>query len=223
MTNSKNIEENKEHMLLLRMQIDQKIKQMDNSTKLYFQSVFILAAGIAIVITALAAIRDLDKILIVLTFGAPAFLISWAGCFIFIYWEHHMIRISYDYSEKMMAEIMKTPPNEIFLYHEDFLGVLNQTIFLPKLYPFNKLQIKSVQLIFAIIGLPVVMVFIASIWKANEYFSNTYFYLVYAGSNIAFALILLGIHLQSLRKERQLKNVLNIIPWYMRQEEIKKG
>jgi hypothetical protein len=214
MSNPQSIE-NKDKQLLefLAVQVEQKVRQVENATKLYFQSLIVLGAGVAIAVTAL---NWKSAVLIIFTFGIPSFLIAWFGCFLFIYWEHHMLRISLDYSEKKASEALGIPPSETYLYHEDFLGVFNQAKFIFK-------WIKSVQAVFVIIGAPAGIVFIYSVFKAKEYFRNNLDnYVYYVITILTAAIILFVIHYQCIRRERKLKRELGIVPVQERQEVKKK-
>ena len=195
--------------VFLSMQLEQKVKQVDNATKLYFQSLIVLGAGIATIVTALVTLKGWEKqMLAVFTFGIPAFLISWFGCFLFIYWEHHMLRINLDYTEKKAAEALKIPDDEVYLYHEDYLGVFNQAIL-----PFTK--IKSVQAVFIIIAAPSVATIFLAVIEAKDYFENTLYNIKYWYYYIAvifiIAVILVGTHVQCVLRERKLKKKLGII------------
>lgn len=208
MCNSKNIsvDKEKEYIQFLIAQVEQKAKQVENSTKLYFQSLFILGASIAIVITVLAKEQEWAEVVSkIFIFGIPFFLIAWFGCFLFIYWEHHMLRISLDYSEKKVAEVLRIPPNETYLYHEDFLGIFNQANFLPKI------KIKAVQIIFIIIGLPTCFAYFYFIFTAKEHIKNPYLYWFYLSFMSIIAIILIIIHWKCVRRERRLKEKLNIV------------
>lgn len=210
---------NKELLGFLEVQLEQKVKQVENATKLYFQSLIVLAAGVATLVTALAALKGWEgAILTLFTFGIPAFLISWFGCFLFIYWEHHMLRINLDYAEKKASEALGIPDDEIYLYHEDYLGVFNQANF-----PFKWGPLKSVQAIFVIIGLPAFPVIYISIVKARAYFTeNPIHWYIYLAIVSMAVITLLCIHLQCVGRERKLKRRLGIAPWDSRQQGGKK-
>lgn len=205
---------NNELIKFLGIQYQEKLRQVENSLKLYFQSVVILGIGVVAAITALSVEKDVSNIIFV---GIPLFLISWFGCFLWIYYEHHMIRISLDYSEKILAENFNIPPEKTFLYHEDFLGVLNQAIFMPKLLSFlKKHQFKSVQVVFVIIGLPGFGLFSYCGYRAfNLLRDKEQFGLIiailYAIFLLLSATILLAIHIQCVKRERKLKKHLGII------------
>jgi hypothetical protein len=200
----------KQYIQFLISQVEQKAKQVENSTKLYFQSLFILGASIAIAITALAQ-KDhwADTVSKIFIFGVPFFLIAWFGCFLFIYWEHHMLRISLDFSEKKVAEALHISPNETYLYHEDFLGIFNQSYFLSP-----KFKIKAVQVVFIIIGLPAAIAYgYFVVYEAKKYLDifSWYWYWLYCIGMILIAVALVFIHWRCVHKERRLKNKLNIV------------
>jgi hypothetical protein len=190
----------------LGIQLQEKVKQVENATKLYFQSLIVLAAGLATILTALASLKDYHQMILALvTFGIPAFLISWFGCFLFIYWEHHMLRINLDHTEKVAAKALGTDEKKIYLYHEDYLGVFNQAPFIWKL--------KSVQVVFVIIAVPVLFLCYISIIKAREYFFlNINLWYLYISTIMLLVIILLGIHIQCVIRERKLKKKLEIKP-----------
>jgi hypothetical protein len=178
---------------------------VENATKLYFQSLVVLAAGIATAITVLSK-QIIEAIPAVLIFGIPSFLIAWCGCFLFIYWEHHMLRISLDYSEKKAAEALNIKDNEIYLYHADFLGVFNQAQLMKgKFFP------KSVHILFFIIGVPAGLVYLYSAYEARKYLTNPYHYYIFLLLIFLFPIALLIIHLQCFRRERRFKKHLGII------------
>ncbi len=193
----------------LLVQLEQKVKQVENATKLYFQSLFVLAAAIAAVLTALAALKGREEqILLLVTFGIPAFLISWFGCYLFIYWEHHMLRINLDYTEMQAAEKLNIKKDKVFLYHEDYLGVFNQANFPFTFKPIKFGPIKSVQAVFVIIALPFFLVCCFSLYKAREYFQEELYYYIYLAVILLAMAILLYIHIQCVFRERKLKKKL---------------
>lgn len=195
-----------QRIVLYTSQIEQKTKQVENATKLYYQSLVLLAAGLAAALTLFTKTDgDQSMLTTIFTFGVPAFLISWFGCYLFLYWEHHMLRISLDYTELRASKIVGLRSEETYLYHEDFLGVLNQAYIKWK-------PLKSVHVLFSIIGIPWCAVLIYSVIRAQQYFDSSAGYIIYALSVFAFAVILLSIHGQVLRRERALKKELGIVP-----------
>ncbi len=213
MCNSQNQQDKtKNKISFMAVQLEQKVKQVENATKLYFQSLVVLAAGIATLVTAVVGLNDKSQILVLFTFGTPSFLISWFGCFLFIYWEHHMLRINLDYTEKMASEALGIPTDEIYLYHEDYLGVFNQADFK---VPFTRITFKSVRIVFVTIAFPFFIAIMFSIYKAKEYFINNihnwywgyFFYIIVIFIAI---LILLCIHGQCICREGKLKIKLGI-------------
>jgi len=208
MCNSQNQQDKtKNKISFMSVQLEQKVKQVENATKLYFQSLVLLAAGIATLFTAIAALKQENQILFLFTFGTPSFLISWFGCFLFIYWEHHMLRINLDYTEKMASEALGIPTDEIYLYHEDYLGVFNQADFK---FPFMRKTFKSVQIVFVTIAFPFFIAIIFSIYKAKDHFKNIGWYGFYIIVIFIAIMILLCIHGQCICRERKFKKKLGI-------------
>ena len=208
MCNSQNQKDKtKNKISFMAVQLEQKVKQVENATKLYFQSLVVLAAGIATLVTAIVGLNDKSQILVLFTFGTPSFLISWFGCFLFIYWEHHMLRINLDYTEKMASEALGIPTDEIYLYHEDYLGVFNQANFK---VPFTQITVKSVRIVFVTIAFPFFIAIIFSIYKAKDHFENIGWYWFYIIVIFIAIMILLCIHIQCIRREGKLKKKLGI-------------
>jgi len=201
-------------------QIEQKTKQVENATKLYFQSLVILAAGLATALTLISKIDANNKNMLttILTYGVPAFLISWFGCYLWIYWEHHMLRISLDYTEFKASKSVGLTSDKIYLYHEDFLGVLNQA-------SIKWTFVKSVQVLFLIIGIPWVAILVFSVINAKDHFgsNNNEGYFIYVFFVCILTLILLSIHVQVFRRERRLKKKLGIIPQSDRRQQPKQN
>ena len=106
--------------------------------------------------------------------------------------------------------------DKIYLYHEDFLGVLNQAYIKWK-------PLKSVHFLFGIIGIPWGAVLVYSVIEARHYFESVIGYLVYFFSVFALAVILLSIHVQVLRRERRLKKELRIFPQPIRRQQSKQN
>jgi len=200
-------------MKFLETQYELKVKQAVDATKLYFQSIVVLGAGVAAGVTALATVREWQGAVTTVVFGGmPFFLLCWFGCFLFVYWDHHMMRISLDYSDKMASDLLCIGSGNVYLYHEDFLGVFNQADFPPKPI-WSPVRVKSVQIVFIAIGLPGVLIFGYCSFKAFLRISQTHG--VFAGwlyvASLAVLLItLVAIHLQCVMRERRLKRHLGI-------------
>ena len=191
-----------------------KVRQALDATKLYFQSIVVLGAGVGAGITALATLKEWQSVVATVAFaGMPFFLLSWFGCFLFIYWDHHMMRVSLDYTDKTASEILGISPDKVFLYHEDFLGVFNQADFLTRSAWFP-VTIKSVQVVFVSIGFPGALIFGYSGYRAfiliNQFHGAPMAWL-YTAVLAALLLILVSIHLNCVRRERFLKKSLRIV------------
>jgi hypothetical protein len=200
-------------MNFLTTQYELKVKQGLDATRLYFQSIVVLGAGVAAAVTALATVKEWQGQVATLVFGAmPFFLLSWFGCFLFIYWDHHMMRVSLDYSDKLVSEILQVSPQQTYLYHEDFLGVFNQADFPPRSIRFPA-RVKSVQVVFAAIGFPGALIFGYCGYRAFRLIKQSHGAPVswlYILSLVFLFVLLVSIHLHCVKRERWLKRQLGI-------------
>ncbi|MBU0710788.1 hypothetical protein KKA87_02525 [bacterium] len=191
------------------VQHHQKLKQMEDSTKLYFQAIIVLGAG---VIGAITALSNKDSVANIFYIGIPLFLISWFGCFLWIYFEHHMSRISFDYTEMKLSESLGLSTNETYLYHEDYLGVFNQANFLHLRKKLRFVGFKSIHLVFLIIGVPGFILFLYCGIKAFKIIQckNLFWSYFYGIGVIIMFIVLLSINVQCVFRERKFKKHLGI-------------
>ena len=200
-------------MRFLTTQYELKVKQALDATRLYFQSIVVLGAGVAAAVTALATVREWQGVVTTAVFGAmPFFLLSWFGCFLFIYWDHHMMRVSLDYSDKMLSETLQIPPEQTYLYHEDFLGVFNQADFPPKSI-WSPVRVKAVQVVFASIAFPGALIFGYCSYKAFFLIRQDHGAFVswlYILCLSVLLVVLTSIHVYCVKRERCLKRQLGI-------------
>jgi hypothetical protein len=203
-----------EKLEFLSAQYARKVEQADSATKLYFQSIVVLGAGVVAAITGLGSIADWKSTVAMVVFcGTPLFLVSWFGCFLFIYWDHHMIRVSLDYSERIASELLGIPLERTFLYHEDFLGVFNQAEFPPRMLK-SPVRCKSVQVVFGAIGLPAALIYVLSGLKAAMLIAGKYgvpVSAVYLALLTILVVVLLLIHVHCVIRERALKVRLGLV------------
>ncbi len=200
--------------LLLRY--NENVKHEQDTTKLYFQTLAILAFVLIATIIVLRMQGDGNpQIMRIILIGVPPFLVAWFGCYIFIFWEHHIARINLDYAEKLVSEHIGLEQDKVFLFHEDLLGVFNQAHFPPPIMTWSEpLRIKSVHWAFVLIGIPgTFMYFFCGISAFNVIAKRS-------GSAWAWAYVLVLVIIQALllciqvhcvKRERTLKKRLGVI------------
>lgn len=207
MCDAQPVDEKKPLVDFISKQFEQKVKQVENATSLYFKSLLVLAAGVGSGLTGLAGLKSAeDTVKGLVYFGIPSFLIAWFGCYLFIYWEHHMLRIGLDYAEKRASQELGVPDDEIFLYHADFLGIFNEAPFRVK-----SISVKLVQVVFVIIAVPAFLLYGWAGVMAHGFIQCLGWYVLYASALIVFPLVLIGIHIKCVSRERKFKEKLKII------------
>ncbi len=154
--------------LYFQLQNQKSINFAEYSQKTYFQTVYMIALGVFLLVSAFGGIKlleyaelqreDVRNIIELIIAGIPFVIIAWFCSFLFIYWDHHMARNYLDYCDKQITEeIYNTSDTkkDIKLLYKDFLGVRNAHF--------------SVVVLYFIIGCPVGLICILTGWRGFNY------------------------------------------------------